>query len=178
MEIGTLLNGIQPSAPRIFEPLPAGTYTAIVSGDKPTTTTVGDTAVIMEYTIIDGEYNNRKIWDFITIGHSDPKWAGVALGNLKALASACGILEPTSTDELQDIPFQLILGVKKKTKGDRIGELEQSVQGYKSLGDIAAKPGRLPTPPAPATVRAPSPAAPAPTGRAAPAPAPWAVKRA
>jgi hypothetical protein len=178
MQIGHLLAGVQASAPRSFEPLPTGTYTAIVSGDKVSNTKAGDAMLTMEYTIIDGEFNNRKVWTNMNIGHSDPAVAGRALGDLKALASACNLAEAQTTAELFDIPFALKLGQKPKKDGEK-GQMEQTVQGYVGM-NISAKPGRLPAAAPAAPIRAPStaaaPAAPGRAAAAAPPTAPWAKR--
>ncbi len=192
MQIGHLLAGVNPSAPRSFEPLPPGIYTVIVSDDAAKTSKYGDTYISMEYTVIDGEFNNRRIWENMNIGHNKSDVAGRALADLKALACAVGIPDAETTGELKDIPFQLKVGQRKSSRDDAApGAMEQTVQGYIAM-DIPARPGRLPAAPAPAPIRrtaaaaqteAPAPApAPAPArARAAgtaPAAPPWAVKRA
>jgi hypothetical protein len=177
MQIGHLLQGVQASVPRSFDLMPTGTYTAIVSGAEVKNTKAGDAAINFEYTIIDGEFNNRKVWDYMTVGHSNPKWAALARGNLKALASACNLAEPQNTTDLYDIPFGLMLDQKKSTKTDaKVGDMEQAVMGYVEL-NIAAKVGRLPpaAPAAPLRPSAPAVAA-APARAAVGAAAPWAKK--
>lgn len=173
MEIGNRLDGIEASAPRSFEPLPTGTYTAIVSGDKSSYTKAGDEMLTMEYTIIDGEFNNRRVWTNLNVGHSEKATADRALADLKALSVACNIFTLQNTAELRDIPFTLKLGQRQKNNAEK-GVMEQSVGGYLPL-NIAAKPGRLPAAAPPTTLR-PAVTAPARAVAGAGATAPWAKK--
>jgi hypothetical protein len=166
-KIGQMLQGVEAAAPKSFGPLPAGDYVAIVTGDETKLTAAGDSAMQFEYTIIDGEFTNRKIWDYMNVGHSKPETQASALRDLKALCSACGVMDPDDTAELHDIPFTLKLGIKvdKETK-----DKKNSVQGYISMtGGAATAPAARPAAPAAPFQRAVAGAPPAFTRTAPPA---------
>jgi hypothetical protein len=78
-----------------FDPLPAGKYIAAITGSETKPTKNGDGNYLqLEFTILDGEYKDRKVWDRLCLNHPNPQTVKIARGNLSALCRAVGVMQP------------------------------------------------------------------------------------
>jgi hypothetical protein len=84
-----------------FEPIPAGTYVAIVNDIKagPLKSGKGE-AVLVTWEIDDDKYNGRRVWDRIIIKHESTKAMELGRRKFKDLAEACGMKEAFSDLDL------------------------------------------------------------------------------
>lgn len=154
---------VQPQAPRDNEPLPAGTYTAEITGAdvKPLKSGNG-TGLSLEFTIIDPEqFARRKVWQNLNIQHSNAQAEQIGQAQLSALCHAVGIEELDDSDQL----FQRIVRITTKIR-PASGEYgpRAEVASFAQAGAGAP----------PTTTRAPAPAA-APAAKSTP---PWQRKAA
>ena len=92
---------------------------------KPTKNGSG-TLLQLEFTVIEGEFKNRKIWDRLCIKHTNPQTVKIALANLSAICHATGVLKPQDSAELYHIPFFVTV----KCKSDESGEIRNEVKSY------------------------------------------------
>lgn len=137
-----------------FEPLPAGEYTVeIVDSDvKPTRAGTGE-LIAMTLRVVDGEYENRRIWTNINHRNSNPKAQMIGEKQLAQIKHAIGMehgLEDTV--DLHNIPMRAVVVVEEGSNG--YGP-RNSIKAYKPLENappIAA--------PRPVPVAAAKPAAP------------------
>ena len=68
--------------PMSFDPLPEGEYMATITGSEMKATIKGDGSYLsLEYTIIDGPYANRKVWDNLNLDNPNAKAVTIAQGN-------------------------------------------------------------------------------------------------
>jgi hypothetical protein len=123
-------------APRTFEALPRGDYTAMITDSvlKDTKSGTGQyIALTME--IIDGSYSGRKIWDNLNVKNQNPTAENIAKASLTRYFSACGqdLQKGADTTALYNIPFKLTLGI------DRNDSTRNTVTGSSALGS-AKKP--------------------------------------
>ncbi len=72
-----------------FEPIPAGIYNMIVSDVEDTATSKGDRRLRMTFTITDGEYVGRKIFEGYNLTGNE-KAVQISRGQLKALWKCAG----------------------------------------------------------------------------------------
>jgi hypothetical protein len=122
---------------RGFDPLPAGRYLATVTASEKKPTKDGTGSYLnLEFTVLEGEFKGRKVWDRLCLNHPNPQAVKIALSNLSALCHAVGVLKPGDSVALHNIPFVLTLGVKKRTD---TGDLTNDVRAY-SKREAAAGP--------------------------------------
>ena len=152
-----------------FDPIPAGKYTAIITASEMKTTNKGDGSYLkVEFTVQGGEFNARKIWDNLNIQNPSEQAQSIARGNLSAICRAVGVLQPTDSVQLHNIP--LLISVKTAKRKDN-GEMTNVIGGY-----AAATQAQPPaSPPAAAPAAAPmTPAATAPANPQTTQPNPFA----
>lgn len=111
-----------------FEALPAGKYLVEITDTemKPTKAGTGEMLQI-EFTVIDGEFKNRKVWDHLCLRHTNPDAVKIAQANLSAICHAVGVLRPGDSIELHHIP--LVVSVKCKAD-ESTGEIRNEVKSY------------------------------------------------
>jgi len=131
-------DAVEPSefAPRTFEALPRGDYTAMITDSvlKDTKSGTGQyIALTME--IIDGSYSGRKIWDNLNVKNANPTAEKIAQASLTRYFQSCGqdLERGADTTALYNIPFKLTLGI------DRNDPTRNTVLGSGPLGS-AKKP--------------------------------------
>ena len=131
-------DAVEPSefAPRTFEALPRGDYTAMITDSvlKDTKSGTGQyIALTME--IIDGSYSGRKIWDNLNVKNANPTAEKIAQASLTRYFQSCGqdLERGAYTTALYNIPFKLTLGI------DRNDPTRNTVLGSGPLGS-AKKP--------------------------------------
>jgi len=120
---------VEPS--RGYELLPPGKYLVEITDTemKPTKTGTGEMLQI-EFTVIDGEFKNRKIWDRLCLRHTNPETVKIANADLSAICHAVGVMRPGESIELHHIP--LVISVKCKTD-ESTGEIHNEVKSYSKL---------------------------------------------
>ena len=148
-----------------FDVIPAGTYTGMITDSEMKSTKAGTGEYLqIVITVIDGEFENRKLWDRLNLINDNSTAVEIAQQTLSAICHAVGVLQPGDSSELHDIPLVVKVGVEKSNTGD----LRNIIKGYAKVGAPAAHAK-------PAAIKPASPAAPA--AHAKPA-APWATKKA
>lgn len=127
-----------------FKPLPAGLYTAEVTGAEVRPLKSGKgTGLTLEFTIIDpAPHARRKIFQTLNIQHSSEKAQEIALRDLTSLFRAVGV-ETATEDDL----FGKVLRIRTKITPANDGYPEKAeVAGYEAAGTKAPAPGRPPAP--------------------------------
>ena len=123
-------------APRTFEALPRGDYTAMITDSVLKETKAGTghyIALTME--IIDGAFSGRKIWDNLNVKNQNPTAEKIAHASLTQYFESCGLelQKGADTESLYNIPFKLTLGIDQKDAS------RNRVMGSSALGS-ALKP--------------------------------------
>lgn len=131
---------VEPNA--AFDPLPAGKYLAAVTASEMKPTKNGDGSYLqLEFTVLEGEFKDRKVWDRLCINHPNATTVKIARGNLSAICRATGVMRPRDSVELHNIP--LLITVKCKKRQDT-GELSNEVKGYESKASVTGQPQQAP----------------------------------
>ena len=127
---------IAPSVP--FEPIPAGKYPVVLTASttKPTKSGHGD-MLELTFTVIEGEYRNRRVWDYLCIQHPESRVSSIARANLSAICHAVGVLHPKDTVELHNIPLCIQVGLKKDPQ---TGVFRNTVRSYTKLPEAITTP--------------------------------------
>lgn len=100
-----------------YDPIPAGTYRAVVVETKQVETSKGDPMLKVTLEVIDGQYRGRKIFDNIILAHSNPKTEEIGLRLLKQLKLAAGKPQAREETELWDVPVLAVVRVEEGTDG-------------------------------------------------------------
>lgn len=117
---------VAPSVP--MELIPAGKYLAAItkSGEKATKSGNGS-YLELEFTILEGDYRNRKVWDIFNLKNPSSDAVEIAEANLSAICHAVGVMSVEFSTDLHNLP--LIINVTTK-KDDYDGLVRNKVKGY------------------------------------------------
>jgi hypothetical protein len=143
------LDGFDPSAVPADEytVLPAGDYVGcIISSEKKHTKSGTGAYVNLTIEIIDGPHSGRRVFDLINLWNANPKAVEIAQRTLASICAATGVVKPTDTSDLHNIPIGLKLGV---SPDDGWGE-KNKVKKYYAVGGSVGEAPAAPAPPAPA----------------------------
>ena len=100
--------------------MPANEYMAAITGSEFKATNAGDGSYLsLEYTILEGEFVNRKVWDNLNLDNPNAKAVTIAQANLGAICKACAasannpqLEQPSDSSDLHDIPIMIKLAIK------------------------------------------------------------------
>jgi len=135
---------VDPSVP--FEPVPAGKYIAAITDkyiaaitDSEMKATKDGTGSYLEltFTIVEGEYKDRKVWDRLCLNHSNEKTVKISRANLSAICRAVGVMQPRDSFELHNLPLLITIKCKKRENSD---EIDNEVKGYEKREAVTGKP--------------------------------------
>jgi len=133
-------NEVEPSV--AFEPVPAGKYIAAITASEMKPTKKGDGSYLeLEFTILEGDCQGRKVWDRLCITHPNQQTVKIARGNLSAICRAIGVMQPKDSVELHNVPMLVTIKLKKR---DDTGELTNEVKGYAQKDAAAGQPQQAP----------------------------------
>lgn len=133
-------NDVEPNTP--FDPLPAGKYLAAITASQMKPTKNGDGSYLeLEFTVLDGEHKDRKVWDRLCINHPNAMTVKIARGNLSAICRAVGVMQPRDSVELHNIPLLITVKVKKRQD---TGDLANEVKGYEPKTVATGQPQQAP----------------------------------
>jgi hypothetical protein len=146
-----------PTTEKSYEVLPAGWYTASVTGAEVKATKSGTGQYLrVEYTISGPSGAGRKVWSNYNVRNENPKAESIGREQLAELCRCVGLARVNDTDQLLGASVSVKLKVRDAANGY---EASNEVQAHKALEGSA--------PPAPAAAKAAAPA------KAGPKP-PWA----
>lgn len=157
---------VQPDSGQL-DPIPAGWYNVMVdeSDLKPTSDGMG-ARLAVRFTVIDGQFANRKIYTGFNVRNSNPVAQEIAFKQLSALAHAVGVLQVQDSQQLHGIPLKVRVKIRPPKDGY---DAQNDITAYKNINEDVGNSGAG----APAAPAAPgAPAAPAGFGTAAPPAAP------
>lgn len=104
-----------------FDPIPAGEYDAIIADSELKKTTKGDGEYLkLKLQVLNGQFQNRIVFDNLNIRNPNEKAQQIARGNLSAICRAVGVLTPKDSSELHNKPLKIKLAIEKDEKyGDK-----------------------------------------------------------
>lgn len=106
---------------RNFEPVPAGVYLIKATNieEKENAARTGE-YLNVEFTILDPEYKNRKIWHIFNIVHKNADAERIGRSQLNAWARACGKANAKNSDQLLEQKCEARVVIEKNAEyGDR-----------------------------------------------------------
>ena len=131
-------NEVKPNEGR-GEPIPAGRYAAMITKSEMKATKDGTGSYLhLEFTLLDGEHRNRKVFANLCLNHKNEKTVAIARGDLSAICHAVGVMQPRDSLELQNIPLLITVTVKKRTDLGHENEFQNEITKYESKAAVAA----------------------------------------
>ena len=134
------LNDVKPADN--FEPLPAGKYTCVISSSEMKATKAGTGEYLqLTLTVIDGEYEHRKLFDRLNLNNPNQTAVDIAKRTLASIGHAVGVWPPQDSSELHDIPLEV--KVEVETERDPVSKVitrtSNIIKGYSAIGDKAQR---------------------------------------
>lgn len=127
-----------------FEAVPAGQYTAVITESemKPTKAGTGQYLELV-FEIVDGEHQGRRIWARLNLENPNLQAVEIARAELSAICRAVGVMRPSESTELHDLPLVITVKCKKRTD---TGDITNEIRGYAQRATAAhrAEPGTTP----------------------------------
>jgi len=117
-----------------FDPIPAGQYLAMIVASEEKTSQKGFRYVSLEFEIVDGQYQGRKLWVNLNLYHPDAEAVKFARAELAAICKAIGVLKPQDSVQLHNLP--MLITVKCANRKDT-GELQNRIKNYISKSAAA-----------------------------------------
>ncbi len=145
-----------------YDPLPAGWYTANISGAELKATKAGDGQYIaVRYDITGPTHQGRVVFGNINVRNASAKAEEIGRQQLGEIMRAIGLAKVSDTDELIGGGLSIKLDIKEATADYKA---RNEVRGFKAIEG------------SPTTFKAAAPAPSAPAGGPAKAAPPWAKK--
>jgi len=139
-------NDVEPATD--FEAIPAGKYLAVITESEVKPNKLGTGSYLqLTFQVIEGEYKNRFLWARLNLDNPNATAVKIARAELSAICRAVGVMAPSDSVELHDLP--LVISVKCKKRADT-GEITNEIKGYAKKEAAAGKPVQAPadtTPP-------------------------------
>lgn len=164
---------VEPSSPR--ETLPPGKYPAHIVASEMKATSKGGQMLVLEFEVLEGEHESRKLWARLNLDNPNPKAVEIAQRELSAICRATGQITVSDSEALHFKPVLLTVKVEApRPKPDGSGDYpaQNSIAGYephtRAAGGFATRPAAVAARPA-----APAQAAPVAAGATTTAAPPW-----
>lgn len=120
---------IEPSSP--LDPIPAGKYVAEITASDLKPTKKGDgTYLELEFTVLQGEFKGRKVWDRLCLRHPNVQAKEIAESNLAAICRAVGQVMVKDSVQLHHRPLQIRVKCKQSNVND---EIYNEIKGYEKV---------------------------------------------
>jgi hypothetical protein len=110
-------NDYEPS--KGFDILPAGQYTVMITNSDIKLTKAGDGEYVwIEYTVLDGEHENRRLWSNHNVKNKNEEAEKIAKSEMSAICAACGIKgRLDDTNQLHDVPMRVGVSIRRGKDG-------------------------------------------------------------
>lgn len=158
---------VQPASS--YDPIPAGDYIAQITDSSIKPTKAGTGMILnLTWTILDGQYVNRKVFDRVNVANQNPEAEKIGQQQLSSICHATGVLQLQDSNQLHGRPCKIKVKIRKDEQYGDSNEVKGVSAIAQGVGFVAAAPAAAGAAGAP--WQAPAAAAPA----QAPAGAPWA----
>lgn len=119
-------NQVEPSSD--LDPIPAGKYLAVITESEMAPNKAGTGHYLkLTFQVIEGQFKNRLLWTRLNLDNPNATAVQIARGELSAICRAVGVLAPSDSVELHNLP--LVIHVKCKKRTDT-GEITNEIKGY------------------------------------------------
>lgn len=124
-----------------FTPIPAGSYIAQITDSKigPTSKMTG-MRLDLTWTIMDGQFANRKVFDSINVQNQSQKAEEIGQRQLSAICHAVGVMNLQDSNQLHGRPCKLAVTIREKQEKEKGNPSaghwpeKNEISGYSSAG--------------------------------------------
>ncbi len=116
-----------------FEPLPPGDYLLQVADSELKEKSNGDCGLNLTLEVVEGEFQGRKLWDYLNIRHSSAQAQAIAQRRLADYCLATGAGTIRDSEELHFRPF--IGKVSREPRKDT-GEMSNRIKAVRSRSSV------------------------------------------
>lgn len=111
-----------------YDPIPAGTYTAVMIDGQWKTAASGHEYLNWTWKIQGGEYDGRLVWQRVQL--KNPNTAQYAQMDLTAASKATGVTSVPAGDKIGECFHHIPVAIKVKLKPDNNGEMRNEIDGF------------------------------------------------
>lgn len=124
------------------DPIPAGWYNAQIdeSEMKPTKDGTG-TYLQLRFSVVEGQYANRKVYARLNLRNSNPVAQEIAYGELSAICHATGVMQLQDSQQLHGIPMKIKVKLRAAS-GDY--DASNEIGSYKHINEQVGDAGAAP----------------------------------
>lgn len=126
-ELGFDARNVEPAS---FDLIPPGEYEAVIVAAEVKPTSSGGKMIKLRLQILNGEFQNRTLFDNLNIWNSSDKARQIAKGTLSAICRAVNVLTPNDTAELCNKPLRVSVGIQKAEKDSEYSD-QNKIKSYK-----------------------------------------------
>lgn len=120
---------------RVFEPLPAGKYPAVITDSEWKRTKSGNGRYLQfAFQVIEGPHKGRILWARLNLENHNATTVEIAQAELSAICRAVGVMRPRDSVELQNLPLLLNVACKKRQD---TGGITNEIAGYEAKPNAA-----------------------------------------
>ena len=102
-----------------FSPLPPAVYAAAITDSEIKSTKAGDGIMLnLTFTILEGQYQNRKVFDRLNLQNPSAKAQEIGQRALSTICRALGRMEPNDSAELHNQPMNIKVGYEEEKAAD------------------------------------------------------------
>ncbi len=136
-------NQVAPDAGHM-DPVPAGWYNAAIDQSDMKPTKDGSGAYLeLRFTILDGQYVNRKLYARLNLRNANQTASEIAYKQLSAICHSVGVIQVADSQQLHGRPLKIRVKVRAAT-----GEYEASndITSYKNIAEVVESTGNATAP--------------------------------
>ena len=127
------------------EPIPAGQYTAVITASEVKQTKKGDGAYLqLIFEIMDGPHAKRLLFSRLNLENPNETAVQIAQQELASICRAVGVMQPSDSVELHNLP--LVIQVQCKKRPDT-GGITNEIVGYSKRQSPPTQPASPAAPP-------------------------------
>lgn len=115
-----------------FDPIPAGTYVAVITESEEKATKAGTGSYLqLTFEVTEGQYQGRKLWARLNLNNPNDQAVAIARAELSAICHAVNVLDLKDTTQLHDLPMV----IRVIAKPDNTGEVRNEIKKYEALSN-------------------------------------------
>lgn len=128
-------NNVAPSVG--FDVIPNGKYVALISESEMKVTQKEDGSYLkLTFQIVEGQFKGRNIWVNLNLANPNQKAVEIAQAELSAICRAVGVMTPTDSSELHNVPLLINVACVKDKRDET--QMQNKIKGYEKLGGNGA----------------------------------------
>lgn len=118
-----------------FSPIPAGDYIAQITNSELKPTKAGNGMILnLTWTVLDGMYANRKIFDRVNVQNQNPEAEKIGQRQLSSICHTLGVMKLQDSNQLHGKPCK----IKVKIRQDAQWGDSNEVKGYEAMNGFVA----------------------------------------